>query len=436
MILLIKEAERSIMVYESIFSRSFRKEELRKLGCASFLICFLMGFSFHTISDQPFYSNIEIAKSIYNLSNSKSDVFEITGDIRIHGNSSTIFIASHLEGELSSWTTKPYARKGDNYGMEYVRTWKINNVAENLPDCSQHSSIPAIVFSTGGYCGNHFHDFTDMLIPLFLTARQFHGTVLFLIADKRSSWIAKYRTVLEKLSKYDIVEIEKENQVLCFVRVVVGLKAHKEFGISPLESPHYSMAEFRQFLRSTYSLGRESVIDCRPRCRTRPRMLIISRKQNRFITNENEVANLARSMGFDVVVEETGSNMSIVAKLVNTFDVLMGVHGAGLTNMVFLPENAVVIQIIPFGAELWAKPYFRLPAEDMKLRYLEYKVSLNESSLLGKYPVDSEVYRDPHAIYKKGFIGFHSVYLSNQNVTLNFYRFRKTVLKAMEIIQH
>ncbi|KAL0342416.1 UNVERIFIED_CONTAM: Alpha-1,3-arabinosyltransferase XAT3, partial [Sesamum calycinum] len=93
--------------------------------------------------------------------------------------------------------------------------------------------------------------------------------------------------------------------------------------------------------------------------------------------------------------------------------------------------NAVVIQIIPFGAELWAKPYFRLPAEDMKLRYLEYKVSLNESSLLGKYPVDSEVYRDPNAIYKKGFIGFHSVYLSNQNVTLNFRRaFGNTVVTS------
>ncbi|KAK4436922.1 Alpha-1,3-arabinosyltransferase XAT3 [Sesamum alatum] len=426
------------MVYDqSIFSRSFRKKELRKVGCGALLICFLMGFTFRTISDQPLYSHVEIAKSIYNLSSSKSDAFEITGDIRIHGNSSTIFIASSPEGKLNSWTTKPYARKGDNYGMEYVRTWKIKNVPENLPDCSKHFSIPAIVFSTGGYCGNHFHDFTDMIIPLFLTARQFHGTVLFLIADKRSSWISKYRTLLEKLSNYDIIEIEKENQVMCFVRAIVGLKAHKELGIDPLQSPHYSMSEFRQFLRSTYSLDRQSVIDCRPiGCSSRPRMLIVSRKQNRFITNENEVANEARSLGFDVVVEETGSNVSVVARFVNSFDVMVGVHGAGLTNMVFLPENGVVVQIIPFGAELWAKPYFRLPAKDMKLRYLEYKVSLNESSLLGKYAVDSEVYRDPSAIYKKGFIGFHSVYLSNQNVTLNFCRFRKTLLKVMEIIQH
>lgn len=165
-------------------------------------------------------------------------------------------------------------------------------------------------------------------------------------------------------------------------------------------------------------------------------MLIVSRRKNRFITNEMEVADMARRMGFDVVVKETGLNISSVAKLVNSFDVLMGVHGAGLTNMVFLPENGVVIQIIPFGADLWAKPYFRLPAKDMKLRYLEYKVSLNESSLLGKYPVDSEVYRDPRAVYRKGFIEYHAVYLNNQNVTLDFARFGKILSKALQLIQH
>ncbi|KAI3454871.1 hypothetical protein Pfo_011534 [Paulownia fortunei] len=376
-------------------------------------------------------------KIIYVLvTNSRSDVLEINGDIRIHGSSSTISIASSLEGEINSWTIKPYARKGDNFVMEYVRTWKINNqVAEKLPVCSQNFNIPTILFSTGGYCGNHFHDFTDMLIPLYLTSQQFNGKVLFLIADKRSSWTSKYKPVLQKLSKYDFIDINRENEVLCFVRMIVGLKAHKEFGINPLEPPHYSMGEFRQFLRSTYSLERESVNVCQ-RCRSRPRMLIISRRKNRFLTNEVEVANMARRLGFDVVVEETGWNVSVVAKLVNSFDVLMGVHGAGLTNMVFLPENAVVIQIIPFGAELWAKPYFQFPAKEMKLRYLEYKVSLNESSLLGKYPLDSEVYRDPGAIYKKGFIGFHSVYLNNQDVTLSCARFREILLKAFELIQY
>jgi hypothetical protein len=36
------------------------------------------------------------------------------------------------------------------------------------------------------------------------------------------------------------------------------------------------------------------------------------------------------------------------ARLVNSADVMMGVHGAGLTNMVFLPSRAVLVQVVPF----------------------------------------------------------------------------------------
>ncbi|KAI3454866.1 hypothetical protein Pfo_011529 [Paulownia fortunei] len=320
--------------------------------------------------------------------------------------------------------------------MEYVKKWKINyQVARNFPKCVRNLSIPAVAFSTGGYSGNQFHDFSDLLIPLYLTSRPFNGTVLFLITDKRYSWTSKYEVILKKLSKYDVINIDKENEVLCFARMIFGLKSHKEFGIYPSESPYYSIRDFRQFLHSTYSLERKSVNNCQ-RCRTRPRMLIISRKNTRFLKNEGEVADMAQSLGFDVIVKEIECNMSIVAKLVNSFDVMMGVHGAGLTNMVFLPDKAVVIEIIPFGLELLAKPYFQFPAKEMKLWYLEYKVSLNESSLLGKYPPDSEVYRNPGALQKKGFLGFRSVYLDNQDIYLDCGRFKETLLKALEIVDN
>ncbi|GFP87432.1 protein o-linked-mannose beta-1 4-n-acetylglucosaminyltransferase 2 [Phtheirospermum japonicum] len=317
----------------------------------------------------------------------------------------------------------------------YVTLWKIDHVSENgkLPECNRHFEIPTVLFSAGGYTGNHFHDFTDTIIPLYLTARQFNRTVIFLITDKRNSWFQKYKLVLDKLSNYDTIDVDKENKVLCFARTVVGLRSHKEFGIDPLQPPHYSMRQFRHFLRSTFSLHRDSITS--RTCSKRPRMLVISRKDNRFITNEDEVADKSRGLGFDVVVQETGWNMSETTEQVNSFDVMLGVHGAGLTNMVFLPENGVVVQIIPFGADLWAKPYFGTPAKDMGLRYLEYRVSLNESSLLGRYPVDSEVYRDPGAIYKKGFVEYHSVYLNNQDVTLDFDRLRRTLVKAFELVR-
>ncbi|KAK6148669.1 hypothetical protein DH2020_019581 [Rehmannia glutinosa] len=291
------------------------------------------------------------------FSNSRSDVLQMNGDIRIHGNSSTIFVAaSTLESDddvVRSWTLKPYARKGDVFVMHYVRKWKIKYEAiSKLPKCDRNISVPAVVFST-------------------------------------------------------------------------------EFGIHPWEFPYYTMEDFRQFLRSTYSLNRKTVTIL-----NRPRMLIVSRKNSRRLKNENEVVEMAQSLGFDVIVREIVHNMSIVAKFVNSFDVMMGVHGAGLTNMVFLPNKAIVIEIIPFGLELLAKDYFKLPAKEMKLSYLEYKVGLNESSLLGKYPLDSEVYRNPGALQKKGFLGFRSIYLDNQDVNLDCGRFRETLLNALEIIEN
>ncbi|KAK6127705.1 hypothetical protein DH2020_038545 [Rehmannia glutinosa] len=321
--------------------------------------------------------------------------------------------------------------RSQNVDDEHKRNKRIPTI---IPSLHPKIRCSAIAFSTGGYAGNHFHDFTDLLIPLYLTSHQFDKKVIFLVSDKRSWWTSKYRAILENLSKYKIIYIDDENhlQVLCFRRMTVGLRAHKELGIDSSEPPHYSMTDFRRFLRRTYSLDREFV---NITIHNRPKLLIVSRRKTRHLTNEGEVADVARGLGFEVVVQEMGWQVSQVAKFVNGFDVMVGVHGAGLTNMVFLPENGVVIQMVPIGLDMLGKYYFRVPAKDMKLRYLEYKVSLNESSLMGKYGEDSEVYRDPVGVRKKGWHGFRSVYLDNQDVNVDLGRFKETLMKALELVR-
>ncbi|KAL0355246.1 UNVERIFIED_CONTAM: Alpha-1,3-arabinosyltransferase XAT3 [Sesamum radiatum] len=385
-------------------------------------------------SHQP-YSHDEIVKKplIYNFSNSRSDVVVINGDIRIHGKSSTIFIPSSSDRAIHSRTLMPYPRKADLSATQRVRKWTIKvQVAAKLPDCVRTFSIPAVLFSTGGFSGNPYHDFSDLLIPLYLTARPFDQTLLFLITDNHHSWISKYKPILERLSKHDVIDIDKRDEVICFARTTFGLKAHEELGLNPSEFPYYSIRDFRQFLRTTYSLDRTSINDRL----TRPRMLIISRKTTRVFKNEGEVAEMGKSLGFDVLVEDIPCNMSIVARFVNSFDVMVGVHGAGLTNMVFLPDNAVLIQIIPLGLDSSAKRYYESPTKEMTLRYLGYKVSVNESSLLGKYPPDSEVYRDPAAVRSRGYLRFRSIYMDNQDVNIDLGRFRKTLLNALQLVRN
>lgn len=95
---------------------------------------------------------------------------------------------------------------------------------------------------------------------------------------------------------------------------------------------------------------------------------------------------MATGLGFEVVVTEADSNLARFANLVNSCDVLMGVHGAGLTNMVFLPKNAIVIQILPLrGLEWLGRTDLGDPAKDMNRRYLEYQIGEEESSLRQEY---------------------------------------------------
>ncbi|KAK4410837.1 hypothetical protein Sango_0156700 [Sesamum angolense] len=175
------------MTNKTVLGRSFSRHEQKRLGCRAFLSCFVIAFTLCTVlkscvGPPPFVileqstdsglkmlmSTEEISKPrqsyidadeispnpiLGNFSNSRSQVYEMSGDIRIHGNSSTIFIASTQAHECTtSWTVKPYARKAISGNGE---------------------------------------------------------------ANKRSWWTTKYKVLLQKLSKFDVIDIDNENQVLC-----------------------------------------------------------------------------------------------------------------------------------------------------------------------------------------------------------------------------
>ncbi|KAK8657109.1 hypothetical protein V6N13_035366 [Hibiscus sabdariffa] len=338
----------------------------------------------------------------------RTEFCEMKGDIRIHGKSSTVFMsASSMEN--SSWIIRPYARKGDEEALNHVTKWSIKS---------------------GGTIS------MTTIIPLYQTSRQFDGEVKFLFTDKNPWWINKFKTILGNLSRYEPIDIDKEEQVHCFGSVIVGLKRDpKELRIDPSKS-HYSMKDFRQFLRSAYSLKKVTAIKMTDKVRKRkPRLLILSRRRTRAFTNTNDIARLARSLGYKVVVTEADTNVARVAETVNACDVMVGVHGAGLTNMVFLPDKAILIQIVPIGGFEWiARTDFEEPSKDMNIRYLEYKIKTEESSLIQQYPAHHEVISNPSAIQKQGWEAFKSVYLQQQNVNLDIHRFRDTLLRAFELL--
>lgn len=327
--------------------------------------------------------------------------------------------------------------------MELVKNWSVNLLtgSNKTHNCNLNHSVPAILFSLGGFSGNHFHDFSDLVVPLYITSQQFNGEVQFLVTDYKPWWVSKFRRILEKLSRYEIIDIDRQDNVHCFSSMIIGLKSHKELSIDPSRSPAgVSMKGFRRFLRSTYSLKRTKAIKLRERDQDRrPRLLIITRRKSRAFVNVGRISKSARNLGYEVVVAEANlsTDLSKFAALVNSCDVLMGVHGAGLANMVFLPDNAILIQIVPLGKiERLARDDFAEPSKDMNIRYLEYNIGVKESSLIKKYPIEHVIFRDPMIVHNQGWDAVKSMYLERQNVKLDMHRFKPTLSKAFELLHH
>ncbi|OAY78246.1 Protein O-linked-mannose beta-1,4-N-acetylglucosaminyltransferase 2, partial [Ananas comosus] len=384
-------------------------------------------------------STLEKKPMMCDFSNSRTDICEIEGDVRISGKNSSIFSVSSPETdgpyENETWRIKPYPRKADKQAMSNVKELTLKSLSsfKEAPQCTDRYDVPAVVFSVHGFTGNYFHAFTDVFVPLFETAHGFNGEVRFVITDFRARWIHRFLPIFKSLSRYDMIDLDNNDGVLCFPRAIVGLKSHNELSIDASPSPKgYSMVDFLRFMRGAYSLKRDSVAAVGIR---RPRLLIISRERTRKLVNVKDVIRLAEKLGYQVVVPRAQKDLAQFSRVVNSCDVMMGVHGAGLTNIVFLPTNAVLIQIVPWGGLDWVvRTCFGEPSKEMKLQYLEYSISEEESTLIEQYPRDHAVFTDPASIRKRGWVPMKEVFLDKQDVNLNLSRFKPVLEKALELL--
>ncbi|KAL0915564.1 hypothetical protein M5K25_015990 [Dendrobium thyrsiflorum] len=385
--------------------------------------------------DEPII-NPEKWKSMCDYSNRRSDVCELTGDVRIPINQPSVFLVAKSQSN-GSHKIRPYARKSDPSAMSNVAQFTLRlSQNHNSPLCTHNHSSPAIVFSVGGYAGNYFHDFSDILLPLFQTSHIFHGKVHFLVSNFRWWWVNKYLTIFQGLSQYEILnfnEADNNNSAIhCFPKAIIGLYSNNDLMLKNGDS----MVQFTEFLRRAYLLERNEPIKAEELSLKKPRLLIIARSHTRRFVNLEKIVKMGEKLGFEVLVAEAEANVVRFARVVNTCDVMMGVHGAGLTNLVFLPTNAVFIQIVPWGKLDWiSNTYFKEPAISMKLKYLQYDIKEEESTLMEIYGRDDPVFRDPYSIHKLGWEKMKAIYLGKQNVKLNVRRFRGVLIEAMKLLR-
>ncbi|RCV06712.1 hypothetical protein SETIT_1G185400v2 [Setaria italica] len=370
-------------------------------------------------------------------------VCELSGDIRVSPKQKTVYLVNPSSAggfdESGEKRLRPYARK-DEFLLPAVTEVTVKSVpsAAAAPECTKRHAVPAVVFSNAGYTDNFFHDMTDAMVPLFLTAGHLKGEVQLLITNYKPWWVQKYTPLLQKLSNYDPINFDEDDGVHCFPAGFVGLYRDRDLILSPhpTRNPrNYTMVDFNRFVRGALALPRERPAVLGEEPGMRPRMLIISRAGTRKLLNLDEVAAAATELGFNVTVAEAGADVPAFAAQVNAADVLLAVHGAGLTNQIFLPTNGVVVQIVPWGKMDWmATNFYGQPAKDMKLRYLEYYVGEEETSLKDKYPRDHTVFKDPMALHKQGWQALAGIVMK-QDVSVNLTRFRPFLLQALDKLQ-
>ncbi|KAL8209773.1 hypothetical protein R6Q57_006505 [Mikania cordata] len=303
--------------------------------------------------------------------------------------------------------------------------------------CNNNHTIPAIVFSSGGFAGNLFHEFNEIIIPLYITSHIFKSRVQFILVDYNPGFLKKYARVFASLSSYDVMNpmMNTSTSLHCFPGAVVGLKFHNFLAVNSSEVPKgNSMIEFKKFLATTYGLKIANVSNSLQA----PVLLLVSRRKTRRFLNEDELVDMMEELGFNVMVVRSVKKMSKLetfAKLVSTCSVLVGAHGAGLTNQVFLPAGAVVVQVVPLGLEWPSTVYFGEPAVGMGLHYLDYKIGPDESSLIDSYGHDDPVISDPGSVFAKGYYIGKEMYLDKQNIRVDVNKFRGTMVEALNLLK-
>ncbi|XP_026664020.2 beta-1,2-xylosyltransferase XYXT1-like [Phoenix dactylifera] len=387
-------------------------------------------------------------------SHNRTDVCYMRGDIRTDANSSSISVYGAGPWQVPE-TIRPYTRKWETEIMSTIDNITLLPVASSINNgspskaCEKRHGVPGLVFSTGGYTGNLYHEFNDGLIPLFITAQRFHGEVVLVVMEYHSWWMTTYRPVIRKLTNYKVVDFSRDRRVHCFSEMIVGLRIHGELSIDPLLMPEgIGIQDFRALLGQGLGDSQLKPQEARPplvapppasashsnrRCSTsKPKMTIIIRSKSRVLLNLDEIVKACEHIGFEVQVlkPKRGMPLTVIHDALDAADVMLAVHGAAMTHFLFMRPRSVLIQIVPLGLDWAAETYYGEPARKLGLEYMAYRVRPGESSLSKEYHRRSPVLMDPSIITRQGWWETKRIYLDRQNIKVNIGRFSRVLAKA------
>lgn len=215
------------------------------------------------------------------------------------------------------------------YGtFEQRAKFKIKNILRKTKRIKEPVLWCLDEFSTGGY----YHWITEILPRLWM-AKEYLSDIRFAIPDY---FFKKWPFCKEF---FDLLN----------VRSFLVLNTYHKYLIEQLVLPTRAGEPFYQQpipMQRGISWLREAAL--KKSSRTLSERLYISRAKANYrkVLNEEEIYPVLQKYGFEIVHFEDYS-LSDQISICQHAKVLMGLHGAGLTNMVFLPPLSKVIEIRP-----------------------------------------------------------------------------------------
>ncbi|RCV21216.1 hypothetical protein SETIT_4G120800v2 [Setaria italica] len=207
-----------------------------------------------------------------------------------------------------------------------------------------------------------------------------------------------------------------DTKVRCYPWAIVGLRGRGDLAI---DNGNNTLLDFRAFLWSACSLPLAPA----PMAAAKPRLMLVDRhKTRRFVTTPEICGEGAAA-----------KELSALARLADSCDVLVGEHGVGLTHLLFLRSRSVVLEVVPYGlvgVAFTYRDFFKRPARALRLRY----VAAEESTLLERYGAAHPVISDPVGVYRrlaaegKPYAFRH--YWNEQDIRLNVTRFDAVLARA------
>ncbi|XP_058076909.1 xylan glycosyltransferase MUCI21-like [Magnolia sinica] len=369
-------------------------------------------------------------------SNQRTDICYLRGKIQTDSPSSSIIIHNSAKEACEIQKIRPYTRKWETSIMETIDeiALKLMNGSEaSHRHCDVIHAVPAVVFSTGGYTGNVYHEFNDGLLPLYITSERFEGEVVFVVVEYHEWWMSKYGGIVRKLTNYQVVDFKKDKRLHCFNEMIVGLKIHGELSITPSSGTGKGIQDFQTLIgEGLLGLTTTKQAQLLPTIHKRPKLVIFTRNKSRVMMNLREIVRTCQRIGFDVHLVNPNRNTQLadIHRLLNSADAMIGVHGAAMTHFLFMRPTSIFIQIVPLGLKWAAEEYYGEPAKKLGLEYMEYTIGTDESSLSRLYGHNDPVLMDPQVVNGKGWAETKRIYLENQNVRLDIKRFRRLLEKA------